>query len=275
MKRGAMLINGLGLCLLSVSAFGATSDEENTASQTSILETPITRTQVVETHAALWRLEISEYERYLELMAGPLGKWNENLDPLMALGMFPQNPQDERRYAELYAQQEFELTERVLNFQQAYRAAFDRLYPFVGMLDQRLLAPYFENELLQTQSREAARQAQQIFLANDRLLIFVTLDCGRCLSSISHLMGLLAEVTESGVDVYIREAIDDETVQQWALDNNIQAQWIEDGDITLNRDEGLYRRLVSQSTELNRIVLPIFLKRNDQYLQLDPRNLGL
>ncbi|PCJ43352.1 MAG: TIGR03759 family integrating conjugative element protein [SAR86 cluster bacterium] len=275
MNRGAMLINGLCLCLLSVGAFGATSDGENTASQTSILETPITRTQAVETQAALWRLEISEYERYLELMAGPLGKWNDNLDPLMALGMFPQNTQDERRYAELYAQLEFELTERVLNFQQAYRAAFDRLYPFVGMLDQRLLAPYFENELQQSQSQEAARQAQQIFLANDRLLIFVPLDCGRCLSSISHLMGLLAEVTESGVDVYIREAIDADAVEQWALENNIQAQWIEEGELTIYRDEGLYRRLVSQSAELNRIVLPIFLKRNDQYLQLDPRNLGL
>lgn len=270
-----MFISGLCLCLLSVSAVGATGDEVNTASQTSIRETPITRTQVVETQAALWRLDISEYERYLELMAGPLGKWNDNLDPLMALGMFPQNPQDVRRYAELYAQQEFELTERVLDFQQAYRAAFDRLYPFVGMLDQRLLAPYFENELLQTQSQEAARQAQQIFLANDRLLIFVPLDCGRCLSSISHLMGLLAQVTESGVDVYIREAIDDDAVARWALENNIQSQWVEEGELTLNRDEGLYRGLVSQTTEINRIVLPIFLKRSDQYLQLDPRNLGL
>ncbi|PHS00175.1 MAG: TIGR03759 family integrating conjugative element protein [Blastopirellula sp.] len=261
--------------MLSVNALGANSDDENAASQTSIQQTSVTHTQVVETQAALWSLDVSEYERYLELMSGPLGKWNDKLDPLMALGMFPDNPQDERRYAELYAQQEYELTERVLSFQRAYRTAFDRLYPYVGMLDQRLLAPYFENELLQSRSQEAAREAQQQFLGNDRLLIFVPLDCGRCLSSISHLMGLLTEVINSGVDVYIREANDDETVAQWMLENNIKEQWIEDGKLTLSRDGGLYRRLATHSTELNRIILPIFLKRNEQYLQLDPRNLGL
>ena len=258
---------------------GASEDEQasgnQAVSQTPVYDTPVTYSQTSESLAAMWGLEISEYSRYQELMAGPLGKWNAQIDPLMALGMFPQNLQDERRYAELYAQQEFELTERALKFQQAYRAAFERLYPAVGMLDQRLLAPYFENELLQTQSQSAARQARQLFEDGDRLLIFVPLDCGRCLASIRHLLGLLAEVNQASVDVYIRGAADDARVASWALENNIQTRWLEEGRLTLNRDEGLYRRLISQSTELGRVVLPIFLRRNDEYVQLDPRNLGL
>ena len=62
---------------------------------------------------------------------------------MLALGMFSESPQQEQRYAELYAQQEFDLTERTLQFQQAYQSAFERLYPNTTMLDQRLLAPYF------------------------------------------------------------------------------------------------------------------------------------
>lgn len=275
MKKYSVIFSGVWLCLFSVVALSANDEGLNNITQSAVEQTPISQTQVIESQAALWRLEVSEYERYLTLMSGPLGKWNKDLDPLMALGMFPDNPQDERRYAELYAQQEFELTERVLHFQQAYRVAFNRLYPFVGMLDQRLLAPYFENELLQTQSLEAARNAQQLFLVGDRLLLFVPLDCGRCLSTISHLMGLLSEINQSGVDIYVREAQDEEAVQAWSVQHQIQAQWISDEALTVSRDDGLYRRLSAESSTPNRIVLPIFLQRNEQFLQLDPQNLGL
>lgn len=253
----------------------ASSEDSVNHNQASIRETPITRTQVIQSRAELWTLEPHEYESYLELMDGPLGKWNPDIDPLMALGMFATNRQDERRFAELYAQQEFEITQRVLSFQRAYRVAFELLYPHVGMLDQRLLAPYFEHELLRSESQQATREAQQLFVENDRLLIFVPLSCGRCLSTISHLMGMLSEANNAGVDVYVRGADSDEAVSQWAVEHNIQSQWLNQQTLTLNRDEGLFSRLESKTIIAGSTVLPIFLFRNDAYFQLKPQDLGL
>ena len=122
----------IGLILLSSISGAAIADTHEAVthtSQTPGTETPISRTIELQTLAKRWGLDEEEYQRYLDLMRGPLGKWNPDLDPLLALGMFAESPQEEQRYAELYAQQEFDLTGRTLQFQQAYRAAFERLFP--------------------------------------------------------------------------------------------------------------------------------------------------
>jgi len=142
-------------------------------------------------------------------MRGPLGKWNPNLDPLLALGMFATSPQQEQRYAELYAQQ-------------AYQAAFERLYPNAAMLDQRLLAPYFTHQQQKSDMREAKRLTKKRFVEGDCLLLFVSLSCRQCLPEINQLVSLLSSTQQSGVDVYVCDAKDDEAVRAWVNIHNIK-----------------------------------------------------
>jgi len=268
----------IGLILLSSMSCAVIADTNEVlanASQTPATETPISQTIELRTLAKRWGLDKEEYQRYLDLMHGPLGKWNPDLDPLLALGMFAESPQQEQRYAELYAQQEFDLTERALQFQQAYRSAFVRLYPNTAMLDQRLLAPYFAHQQQKSAMRDVNRSAQKHFVDGDRLLFFVSSDCRECLSVINQLMGLLSNTQQSSVDVYIRDAQGDESVRAWANAHHIKTAWLNNQHLTLNRDEGLLQRLVSQSTVSSVDAMPIFLKRNGRFFQLSREALGL
>ena len=168
--------------LLSISSITVADTNEafSNTLRTPETETPISRTTELQTLAKRWGLDQEEYQRYLDLMRGPLGRWNQNLDPLLALGMFATSTQQEQRYAELYAQQEFDLTERALQFQRAYRTAFDRLFPNAAILDHRLLAPYFAHQQQKSAMRDAKRLAQQRFVEGDRLLLFVSPSCREC-----------------------------------------------------------------------------------------------
>ena len=125
----SMMLGVTALSFFCHAAMVAASDMSADSLQTPSTETPISRTVELQTLAKQWSLTQEEYQHYLDVIRGPLGKWNPDLDPLLALGMFATSPHQEQRYAELYARQEFDLTERALQFQQAYRAAFDRLYP--------------------------------------------------------------------------------------------------------------------------------------------------
>ena len=268
----------MGLILLlpvSSAAIADTNGAFTHASKTPGTETPISRTIELQTLAKRWRLDEEEYQRYLDLMRGPLGKWNPDLDPLLALGMFAESPQEEQRYAELYAQQEFDLTGRTLQFQQAYRAAFERLFPNARMLDHRLLAPYFAHQQQKSAMKDAKRLAQKRFVDGDRLLLFVPTSCRECLPVISRLISLLSSTQQSGVDVYVRDAQDDGAVRAWANAHAIKTAWFNGGNLTLNRDEGLLQRLKSQSTVSTADAMPIFLKRNGRFFQLSRESLGI
>ena len=263
------------LSFISSAAIADTNEALANSSQTPDTETPISRTIELRTLAKRWRLDHEEYQRYLDLMRGPLGKWSPDLDPLLVLGMFAESSQEERRYAELYAQQEFDLTERTLQFQQAYRSAFERLYPDAAMLDQRLLAPYFAHQQQKLVMQDAKRLARKRFVDGDRLLFFVSQNCHECLSVINQLVGLLSSTRQSSVDVYVRDAQDDGAVRAWANAHHIKTAWLNDRHLTLNRDEGLLQRLKSQSTVSPADAMPIFLKRNGRFFQLSREALGL
>jgi integrating conjugative element protein (TIGR03759 family) len=256
-------------------AIADTNESLASAPQTPSVETPVSRTLELQTLAKHWGLDGREYQRYLDFIRGPLGKWNPDIDPLLALGMFAESTQQEQRYAELYAQQEFNLTERALQFQQAYRAAFERLYPNTAILDQRLLSPYFAHQQQKSELREAKRLAQKRFVEGDRLLLFVPTNCRQCLPEINLLISLLSGTQQSGVDVYIRDAQDDEAVRVWAAAHGIKTEWLNDQLLSLNRDEGLLQRLVNQSAASSVDAMPIFLKRNGRFFQLNRESLGL
>lgn len=244
-------------------------------SQSKVTSTPVVQTPDTKTLAGYWALETKEYQRYQVLMRGPLGHWNPTIDPLLALGMFAQTPAQQRRYAELYARQEFELTERTLRFQQAYRAAFERLYPNVDTVDQRLLAPYRLHQQQKELAKAARWLAKKQFQEGDRVLVFVPAQCNHCSSTIPRLMSLVSGTRNASIDVYVRNVSDDNAVRAWAQAHQIHAKQLGDNALTLNRDEGLWQRLQSRSSNNISADIPIYLKRNGQFFQLRAEDLGL
>lgn len=251
------------------------SASEIIPSETTMNPTTSSQTARLETTASRWSITVTEYQTYLNLMSGPLGKWNKDIDPLMALGMFANSPQEERRYAELYAQQEFELTERVLSFQRTYRSAFNMLYPTVEVLDQKLLAPYFKHQAQQTKAQELSRLARKRFRAGDRILFFADHACNTCNHTIRKLMTLITSGPNAGVDIYVLGTNDKQGVRRWAATHKINEKWLDAKKLTLNSDEGLLARLKSMSVNDSNMNVHIFLHRQGKYFLLKPKDLGL
>jgi integrating conjugative element protein (TIGR03759 family) len=62
-------------------------------------------------------------------MHGPLGVYSPNLDPLTALGIEARSDEERNHYAELQVHAEAQRVEKMLTYQRAYDAAWQRLYP--------------------------------------------------------------------------------------------------------------------------------------------------
>ncbi|MBL4761298.1 MAG: hypothetical protein JKY93_01195, partial [Gammaproteobacteria bacterium] len=90
----------IGIVALVSVSYSDAAEHPKTTPQTPVRETPVTQTQIIQQDAAHWALDASEHQRYLDLIRGPLGKWNPTIDPLMALGMFADTRQQSQRYAE-------------------------------------------------------------------------------------------------------------------------------------------------------------------------------
>jgi len=264
----------------SYTQIAISQDNRNNIVETNPFSTPerltsIEYTDVLKTRAEKWGLKLEEYQHYLELMQGPLGKWNPNIDPLLALGMFATSPQQERAYAERYAQQEFELTQRAIHFQQTYRAAFNRLYPNISVLDAGRLQPYFQHRAakLNSGSTPSLLENRQ-FRNDDRIMYFAQKNCGQCRQVLNKLVQLLMGLDNSTVDVYVINAKENKDVQIWASAAGVNIQQLKEKRITLNKDDGLQARL-GQRAHSGKTTTQFYLRRNNQIFQLEADELGL
>ncbi len=133
--------------------------------QTPFTQSETTTTETLTETARRWGLSVEEYHRYTEIMRGPLGRWNPEMDPVMALGILAENEQERQRYAEYFAQREYALTVKTLAFERAYRAAFRRLFPEAEIVDTQALQPFYNHQ-------QQHQQKQQ----QDQAVVYVGLD---------------------------------------------------------------------------------------------------
>jgi len=180
--------------------------------------------ELLSNHAALdedqansWGLQPEEWTRYQQLMQGPLGTYSPNLDPLTALGIEARNEEERRRYAELQVQAEANRVEKLLTYQRAYDAAWQRLYPNLQRVDL-----------------SSSISLPQSSFQPARLAVFVKQDCPSCEQRVQQLQ---AEDTE--FDLYLVDSHqEDALVRQWAGQVGIDPDKVRDRAITLNHDNG-------------------------------------
>lgn len=221
--------------------------------------------------AARWRLSEQEYIRYLDIINGPLGHWNKNIDPVFALGMFADTPAEQKRYAELLAQQEYELALRTIEFERAYRQAFQRLYPDASLIDDRLLEPYYRQHPEYANPAPASSiPAQSVFQLGDRLLFFADpTHCDHCTEDLHTLIDLARSSIGVMIDVYVLGADGAEAVNRWANQAHLDTGLV-GNTITLNADNGMYRKLTAaHGTQAGNV----FLSRGDQLYRIDNQQL--
>lgn len=231
-----MKLRRIALAWIALLTAGATlavtpamaAQESGTA--TSTAATSRERTSTTEhsdaQQARDWGLRSEEWARYRELMQGPLGVYSPQLDPLTALGIEAQSDEDRRRYAELQVRIEARRVERLLAYQRAYDAAWQRLHPGA----QRVVLP------------GAGTATPAATTSSDRLALFVKEGCGPCDQAVRQL-----QAAGTGFDVYVVGSRgDDARIRAWAQRAGIDAAKVRSGHITLNHDSGRWLSLELQ-----------------------------
>ena len=211
----SLLLFGLSILSTVASAEVANSSTNNS----STIETPQEKSVQLQSHqnAQQWGLSDTEWQKYQQLMQGKRGVQSPGLDPLTTLGVESDNPADRRRLAELWVKEEYQRTEKELEFQREVNAAWNRLYP----------------NALAVNMGNAAGIAHD---TNGRLALFVSNNCSRC---DARLAAVLAD--NRPVDIYLVGSDGkDDTVRKWAISHNIPIDRVRSREITLNHDSGLW-----------------------------------
>ncbi|MGO1273023.1 TIGR03759 family integrating conjugative element protein [Pseudomonas lundensis] len=204
------------VCLVSLLSTGAAMGYPVTT-QSRIQDaqsTPLGRSDSEQ--AANWGLTEQEWTRFEQIQAGPRGFWSPNLDPLTALGVEAQTDQERQRYAELQVALEAKRAERELAYQNAYTAAWAKLFP--GLLPiQGMASPS------PASSAVAPRQA-----------LFVEDHCPACTAEAQRL-----QRSDTAFDIYlVGSQGEDERVRSWARQTDIDPAKVQRRQITLNHDRG-------------------------------------
>ena len=192
--------------------------------------------------ATNWGLTEQEWTRFEKIQAGPRGFWSPNLDPLTALGVEAETDQERQRYAELQVALEAKRAERELAYQNAYNAAWVKLFP--GLLPiQGMASPPPAG------SSVAPRQA-----------LFVEDNCAVCKVEAKRLQS-----SDMAFDIYlVGSQGKDERVRSWARQAGIDPAKVQRRQITLNHDRGRWFSLGAPGP------LPAKLQQvNGQWQRLD------
>lgn len=204
------------VCLASLLAMGVamgnpvTTPSRNQDTQVA----PLGRSDAEQ--AASWGLTEQEWTRFEQIQAGPRGFWSPNLDPLTALGVEAQTDQERQRYAQLQVALEAKRAERELAYQNAYSAAWTKLFP--GLLPIQGMASSSP-----TSSSVALRPA-----------LFVEDHCPACTAEAQRLQN-----SDTTFDIYLVGSQDeDERVRSWARQADIDPAKVQRRQITLNHDRG-------------------------------------
>ena len=206
-----------------------------TAMGASAQPAPVTNARVVpsqvqpNTDAALderqardWGLQPEEWARFRQLMLGPLGVHSPQIDPLTALGIEARSDEERRRYAELQVRMEARRVEKLLAYQRAYDAAWQRLFPGQPPV-----------------SLPGAKAQSAGNTGSGRLAVFVKGDCAPCAQRVQQL-----QAAGTAFDLYmVGSRQDDARIRLWATQAGIDPARVRARAITLNHDAGRWLSL--------------------------------
>lgn len=221
MKQAYLMIALSGLIISDWTEVCA-QEEKSVIENSRLQEQLISSLEQSKAHE--WGLKAQEWQRYRELMEGPLGIYSPGIDPLTALGLEARDSNEQKRYTEMQAHAEYRRVTKLFAYQNAYNEAFARLYP--NLLPVNLIGT--GNTL---QSSPVSAPA--------RLMVFVTIDCKGCVEQVKWLQN-----ANHHFDLYLVGAGgNDELIRGWANKAGIEPKKVRSRDITLNHDSGRWASL--------------------------------
>lgn len=218
----------------------AVNDVVNTTTQNTVSQNS-TATSAMATQAKDWNLTDAEWAEYLALMHGPAGYYYLQLTPPEVLGYYAKNDMEMRHYAETYVRLEHEKVERELKFDKAFHEAAIRIYADEPIIKPFDVTPY-------TPIPKNASEHHQALQSGDHLVLFIDIKKNTTVNSLMQLMDRIKTDPSVVLDIYCVNAMDDGEIQQWAKFNQIPVGLVFANRITLNKDDGKFKKIAVGNT---------------------------
>lgn len=244
--------------VLSTSVLSAQAQNSTQRNFTLIEETQteLTEEEKLKKRADMFGLTLKEWQRFQEIMQGPQGKKNPDIDPVMALGIYARNDVERQRFAELAVQNDYQHFGQMLAFQRSYNQAQKRLYGHLEVIPGN---PQDRKEPKKINNYEGGARP------GDRLMYFTSLGCHTCEKDIPQLINYIEKRPGVGLDVYvIGTGKEDKKVQQWAKLQNIPVGLVRARVVTLNHDNGTLLQL-----DNTRSAPTVILRRGNEFKGFD------
>lgn len=156
--------------------------------------------------AANWGLTVEELEKVEKLKKQHQGLISLQISPLEWLGIFAENAEIRRKYAELLAQRQVELTKAIIAFDLAYQTAVKNLH-----------------------------QSSSLH-SNNRMVLVTSIIC-KTIKCKSDINTVVEHVKTGGfADILIRENLAAAEINSWIKSNNIPLNFVRDRRIVVHRN---------------------------------------
>lgn len=174
-----------------------------------------------------WMLEESDWLKYKTIMSGPRGIWSPGLDPLTALGVSETDPQERKRYAELWMKMEIRRVELELAFEVERQKAGKRLTGDMLAVNNQV----WINEWQQEQNA-----------ITHQVMFFVDASCTEdCKEQFDNLYKSIGN--NSKLDIYFKDGIGSEDIGTWAAFMGVKPDVVRSKKVTLNFDSGQSQKM--------------------------------
>lgn len=229
-----------------------------------------------------WGLSLDEFRRSQSLLRGFTGSVADTrITPIEVLGIHARDDAERVRYAEKFARFMFDYADRAMKFEVAYQRAARRLFPTIPVqaIDaNQSMRPTLQQVLQRTSDIESKSVAHSVTPArastvvvpasgtqrsNDRLILFTGSDCAKCPHILQRAQARARQGT--AVDVYVVGVTSDAQLIQYARKIKLDPHLIEQGVLTLNRDQGAMSKIIPDTQRLPQLLR----KRGDAITLLD------
>lgn len=177
--------------------------------------------------AKKWMLKETDWAKYKQIMRGPRGIWSPNLDPITALGVSEIDPQERKRYAEIWMKMETRRIELELAFEVERMKAGKRLQG-----DQLAVNNTGWVEDWKKKRTEVRKQ----------VVLFTESSCKEeCEEMFAELFASIGENVR--LDIYFTGGASSAQIGEWAAYMKIHPDVVKERKVTLNFEEGEAARL--------------------------------
>lgn len=230
--RGLLAWIVLGLTVSQASGADTSQSHASTVEQsrlsTSLIdEHGVKLTTDESSQARKWMLTDEDWAKYKTIMSGPRGVWSPNLDPITALGVMETDPDERRRYAEIWMQLETHRAQLELAFEVERMDAAKRIVGHKPLVNN--------HEWKQQWQANRHRVKHEVMLFMD---VTCTKECERLLLEVQKTTD-----ERSRLDVYFAPGASAEQIAAWASSMGLDPIAVRNREITLNFDRGMSAQL--------------------------------